>query len=35
MLLLIYLGTRGISPKSSLLLLAALFWTTVALAQDL
>ena len=36
MLLLIYLGTRGVSPKGSLLLvlLAAFFWTTTAHAQD-
>jgi hypothetical protein len=35
MLLLIYLGTRGVSSKGSLLfVLAAFFWTTIALAQD-
>ena len=36
MLLLIYLGTRGVSSKGSLLfvLLATFFWTTIALAQD-
>ncbi len=36
MLLLIYLGTRGVSSKGSLLfvLLAAFFWATTALAQD-
>ena len=34
--ILIYLGTRGVSSKGSLLfvLLATLFWTTIALAQD-
>ena len=36
MLLLIYLGTRGVPPKGSLLflLLTVFFWTTIALAQD-
>jgi hypothetical protein len=36
MLLLIYLGTRGVLSKGSLLLvlLAAFFWNTIALAQD-
>jgi hypothetical protein len=36
MLLLIHLGARGVSSKGSLLLvlLAAFFWTTAALAQD-
>ena len=36
MLLLIYLGTRGVPPKASLLfvLLTVFFWATIALAQD-
>ena len=36
MLLLIYLGSRGVSSKGGLLfvLMAAFFWTTIALAQD-
>jgi hypothetical protein len=36
MLLLIYLGTRGVFSKGSLylVLLAIFFWATIALAQD-
>jgi hypothetical protein len=36
MLLVIYLGTRGVSSKGKLLsvFLATFFWTTIALAQD-
>jgi len=36
MLPLIYLGTRGVSPKGNFLfvLVVTFFWTTIALAQD-